>query len=67
MTAKKPTQNKLDYHELQAELDDILASLQTGALSIDDAITAFERGQVIIKELEIYLKQAENKIKKLSL
>ncbi len=67
MTAKKPTQDKLDYHELQEELDDILASLQTGALSIDDAITAFERGQTIIKELESYLKQAENKIKKLSL
>lgn len=67
-TSAKTTQktDAADYQTLQTELDEILASLQSGELSIDQAIAAYERGQAIVAELEKYLKQAENKIKKLS-
>ena len=57
---------KPDYRSLQNELDELLNSLQSGNLSIDEALKAFERGQAIVKELQSYLKTAENKIKKLA-
>lgn len=53
-----------DYKELSAELDDILAKLQSSDLDVDQAVKAFERGKEIAKQLETYLKQAETKIKK---
>ena len=67
-TSAKTTQktDTADYQTLQLELDEVLSSLQSGELSIDQAIAAYERGQIIVAELEKYLKQAENKIKKLS-
>lgn len=61
--AKKDV-TKPNYQALNAELDQILADLQTGDLDIDEAIKAYERGAVILKELGAYLKQAENKVKK---
>lgn len=56
---------KIDYQALNLELDDILRTLQSGELDIDEAITSYERGQQIISELEDYIKQSENKIIKL--
>ena len=58
------TKSKTDYQLLNNELQIILEDLQTGELSIDEALSRFERGQVIVKELQSYLTQAENKIKK---
>lgn len=60
------TTKTLNYRELQTELDELITGLQSGTLTIDEAIKAYERGQVIIKQLDSYLKQAENKVKKLS-
>ncbi len=56
---------KTDYQALSQELDEILAQLQTAELDIDEAVKAYERGVAIAKELEIYLKSAENKITKI--
>lgn len=56
---------KIDYRALSEELDMILESLQTADLDIDEAIKCYERGMVIVKELEAYLKTAENKVTKL--
>lgn len=55
-----PTQ--ADYTTLSAELDEILASLQSGELSIDEAMPAYERGVALIKQLEKQLTTAENKV-----
>lgn len=54
-----------NYQQLSSELDEIVAKLQSTDIDIDDAVKAYERGAVIIKELENYLKTAENKISKI--
>ncbi len=56
---------KTDYQSLSRELDEILAKLQSVDLDIDEAVKAYERGMTIAKELESYLKTAENKITKI--
>lgn len=56
---------KTDYQSLSNELEIILSKLQSADLDIDEAVKAYERGIVIAKELEVYLKTAENKITKI--
>ena len=54
-----------DYRALSDELEALLAKLQAGELDIDEAVKAYERGMTIVKELETYLKTAENRITEL--
>ena len=56
---------KVDYRKLNDELDAILERLQSGELSIDEAMPAYERGMQLVKELEAYLQQADNRITEL--
>jgi len=56
---------KTDYRTLSEELDGILSRLQSGELNIDEAMPAYERGMKLVKELEAYLKNAENRITEL--
>lgn len=58
------TQKPVNYRKLNNELDQILEDLQAGELDIDEAIGKYERGAAIVKQLEAYLKSAENKVKK---
>ena len=60
------TTKPIDYRALHSELDELLMRLQSGELSIEEAIKDFERGQAIIDELQKYLKTAEIKVKKLT-
>lgn len=60
------TPKNIDYRALHTELDELLVRIQSGELSIEEAIKDFERGQIIISELQKYLKTAENKVKKLT-
>ena len=60
MSTKQP-----DYRALNDELDEILSKLQSGELSIDEAMPAYERGIALVKELEKHLKTAEHKITEL--
>lgn len=53
------------YKELQAELDNVLAELESPDLDIDKAMELHKQGQKIVGELENYLKTAENQIKEL--
>ncbi len=55
---------QINYQEMAAELDTILESLQTSDMDIDQAVKAYEQGMQLVKELEEYLHQAENKITK---
>lgn len=56
---------KPDYNLLSQELATIVAQLQSEDASIDDSLKQYERGLVLIKHLEAYLKTAENKITEL--
>ena len=59
------TDKKTDYRALQQELDVLLAKMQHDEVDIETAVQSYERGMVIVKELETHLKQAENTVTKL--
>lgn len=54
-----------NYKLLNTELDEVLTKLQSEDLDVDDAVALYERGIAIVKELESYLKNAENKVTKI--
>lgn len=56
---------KLDYKTLSDELDQILGQLQSGELTIDEALPAYEKGVKLVKQLEKQLETAENKVTEL--
>ncbi len=56
-----------DYQSLSAELDDVLAKLQTPGVQVDDAVKLYETGLELVERLEKHLQQAENKIEQLKL
>lgn len=60
MTKAKPT-----YQELKQELDIILAELQQDDTDINQALTKYQRGLELVKQLEAQLKDAKNTISKL--
>ena len=53
------------HRELQAELDHVLAELQSAELDIDKALSLYKQGQKVIGQLEAYLKNAKNEIEHL--
>lgn len=56
---------KKSYRELQAELDEVLAELQSAELDIDKALELYTKGQKLIEQLENYLQHAKNEITEL--
>lgn len=56
---------EINYQIFSKELDDVLSRLQSEELPIDEAIKLYERGIEITKQLQAYLKQAENKVTKI--
>lgn len=53
------------YRELQAELDAIMAKLQSVDVDVDEATDLYERGMHIVKDLEHHISAAENTVKKI--
>jgi len=60
---------KVDLHfkTLKAELDEALLWFDGDNLDVDEAIAHYEHALKLTKDLEAYLKQAENTIKKLEI
>ncbi len=58
--------SKSNYGQLSEKLNEIVYKLQSADTDIEEAIKLHEEGTKIIVELEKYLKDAENKIKKVS-
>ena len=56
----------IDYQALSQELDQIVTKLQLDDVAIDDALKLHTRGIEITKQLEKYLKEAENTVTKAS-
>jgi len=55
------------YQDLSAELEDVLAKLQSSDVQVDEAVKLYEAGLKLVAALEKHLAQAENKIEKLKL
>lgn len=53
------------YAELKQELDSLLDTMQQDNISVDDALKQYERGMVLVQQLEVTLKEAENNITRL--
>lgn len=51
-----------NYESMQVELNTILEALQSESIALDEALTYYERGLILIQELKKYINTAENKI-----
>jgi exodeoxyribonuclease VII small subunit len=56
---------EMSYRELKEGLDEAILNLQQDDIGIDDAINLYQKAQELIKQLEAYMKTAENKITKI--
>lgn len=56
---------KPNYEQLRAELDTVLAELQRDDLDVDKALKYYRRGLELVRQLEKYLNNAENKVREL--
>lgn len=57
--------NDKSYESLNNELENIMLQLQDESLDIDLALKHYQRGLELVKALEDYLKNSENKINEL--
>lgn len=57
----------LSFEEALAELETIVRSLESGQGKLDQAITAYERGELLKAHCEKKLKEAQDKIEKIKL
>ncbi len=55
-----------NYRKLNQELEAILGRLQSSNLDIDQTIKEYEKGVMIVDQLEKYLKSARNKVTKIT-
>ena len=53
------------FRQMQSELDEILAGMQSSDADIDDSIKNYEKGLALIEKMEAYLAEAENQIKQI--
>lgn len=58
-------QPKPTYRELQSELDEVLAKLQSGDVDIDESTRLYKRGMDLVVQLQMHLDEAENTIIKI--
>lgn len=63
--AKKNVLSK-NYRELSEELAAVMDWFEKGDVDLDEAIANYQKAMKLIAELEEYLKNAENEIKKIT-
>lgn len=56
--------DEFDYRTKSAELEQVLADLQNPDIQIDEATKLHARGLKLAEEIEAYLQQAENEVRK---
>jgi len=64
-SAPKPV-NELTYEAAFAELETIVAALESEQKPLDESMALYERGQALVKRCSELLDQAELKVKQLS-
>lgn len=62
----KTATQKIDYRGLQTELAVLLTELESDQLDIDASIAKYQRGMVIVGQLQSYLKTAQNTVAKVT-
>ena len=64
-TSKSASLEKLSFEDALQELEGIVASLERGEVSLDDAIAAFERGTELKSHCQARLEEARMKVEKI--
>ena len=65
-TINPTSDDKLTFEEAMAELDELVARMEDGELSLDDSLKAFERGVMLTRKCQEALSQAELRVKTLT-
>ena len=60
----QPTES-LDFEAALAELEALVQRMETGSLSLEDSLAAFERGVQLTRQCQTALQQAELRVKAL--
>ncbi len=61
----KKASKKIDFEKSMEELEKIVGDLESGTLTLDQSISAFERGIQLSKLCQKKLEAAEDRVKKL--
>ncbi len=56
---------EMSFEESLQELEGIVEKLEKGQLSLDESLGLFEKGIKLVKECELKLKSAQQKVEKL--
>lgn len=64
MAKAKPTRS---YQQMADQLAGLIDWFESDEVSLDEAVAKYEQAMDLLKEMEDYLKTAENKIKKINL
>ena len=65
IAAKSGSLEKVTFEDALQELEGIVASLERGEVSLDDAIAAFERGTQLKSHCQARLEEARMKVEKI--
>lgn len=63
MAQAKPAKN---YQQMAEALSRLVEWFESDAVNLDEAVGKYEQAMELLKQMEDYLKTAENKVKKLS-
>jgi exodeoxyribonuclease VII small subunit len=58
--------NELSFETAYAELESIIAKLESGDLPLDDSVTLFERGRQLSEHCQALLDKAELRVNQLT-
>ena len=59
--------NEMSFEDALRELEQVVGKLERGEVPLDDSIALYERGAALKKRCETKLKEAEEKVAKLTL
>jgi exodeoxyribonuclease VII small subunit len=65
MSKTNPSDQELTYEQAYAELEGIVAALESGEHTLEEAIAKYERGQTLAKYCANMLDKAELKVQQL--
>jgi exodeoxyribonuclease VII small subunit len=66
MTKKKTSDDELSFESAMLELEQLVAQMEAGDLTLDQSLKAFERGVVLTRHCQNELQQAELKVQQLN-
>lgn len=61
---EKTAMDSLNYEETRDELERVVSALQTGGLSLEESVHAWEKGEYLAKRAEKMLEGVKEKIEK---